>query len=228
MSLRQSMSLAALLGILASSAFGGTVSGTVKDPSGAAFKGAFVQAKNAATKITHSVLSDRQGRYRIPDLEPGEYDVQVKAIGYKSQPQKGVKVGTDAVSLDFPLQAGRVEWMDLSIYQARQMLPPGKAKAMLVTTCFACHGIQTRMAPRRQDEASWFRNVDYMRDSMRYFLRDQVKDEMVQDLASLLWVVIADMLRVAWRFHTGREVLPLSESTYAPSLLAEAGATAGA
>jgi virginiamycin B lyase len=186
MSLRQSIGLTAWLGILAASAFGGTVSGTVKDPSGAPFQGAFVQAKNSATKITHSVLSDRQGRYRIPDLAPGEYDLQVKATGFKSDPQKGVKIGTDAVSLDLPLQKGRVEWMDLSIHQVRQMLPAGKAKPMLVTTCFACHGIQTRMAPRRQDEATWFRNVDYMRDSMRYFLRDQVNDEMVKELASYL------------------------------------------
>ena len=186
MSLRRSMSLAALLAILASSAFGGTVSGTVKDPSGAPFKGAFVQARNLQAKITYSVLSGPQGRYRIENLAPGNYDIQVKAIGFKSDPRKGVQVETAAVPLDFSLQKGVVQWTDLSNHQARQLLPPGKAKPMLVTTCFGCHGMQTRMAARRQDEASWFRDVDYMRDSMRYFLRDQVNEEMARELASYL------------------------------------------
>jgi carbon starvation protein len=42
--------------------------------------------------------------------------------------------------------------------------------------------------------------------------------------AVLLWIVIIDMLRMAWRFHRGRNVLPLSESAYVPSRLAQAGA----
>src|SRR4051794_16872584 len=35
-----------------------TITGTVKGPDGQAFRGAFVQARNAKTKITVSVLSD--------------------------------------------------------------------------------------------------------------------------------------------------------------------------
>jgi carbon starvation protein len=42
--------------------------------------------------------------------------------------------------------------------------------------------------------------------------------------AALLWIVILDMLRVAWRFCRGRKVLPLSETSYTPSRLAQAGA----
>jgi len=42
------------------------------------FKGAFVQAQNSKTKINVIVLSDRQGRYRIPDLAAGDYRVQIR------------------------------------------------------------------------------------------------------------------------------------------------------
>jgi virginiamycin B lyase len=112
--------------------------------------------------------------------------VQVNALGYKSDPRRAVNVDTAAASLDFSLQKGAVQWTDLSNYQARELLPAGKGKAMLVTTCFACHGISTRMAGRRQNVDSWTRDVDYMRDSMRYFLRDQVNDEAAQELVSYL------------------------------------------
>src|SRR6476646_7267011 len=67
-------------------ASGGSISGTVKGPDGAAFKGAFVRAQNAKTKITVNVLSDRAGAYRIQNLDPGDYRVTVIAVGYSSDP----------------------------------------------------------------------------------------------------------------------------------------------
>ena len=57
--------------------------GTVKGPDGAALRGAFVQARNAKTKITVSVLSDNQGRYRVENLPAGEYRLQIRAPGYQ-------------------------------------------------------------------------------------------------------------------------------------------------
>jgi carbon starvation protein len=42
--------------------------------------------------------------------------------------------------------------------------------------------------------------------------------------AALLWVVIADTLRVAWRSTRGRPVPPLSESPYIPAQAAAAHA----
>ena len=64
-----------------------TIFGTVKDPSGAPFKGAFVQAQNMKTMIYVNVLSDKQGRYRIQGLTPGEYEVLARAVGFKSAPR---------------------------------------------------------------------------------------------------------------------------------------------
>ena len=53
-------------------------------PDGAPFRGAFVQARNAATKITMSVLSDNRGRYHLDDLAAGDYRLQIRAPGYKA------------------------------------------------------------------------------------------------------------------------------------------------
>src|SRR5260370_37037072 len=49
----------------ASISFGATVTGTVKGPEGSAFKGAFVQAQNTGTRVLISVLSDKDGHYKI-------------------------------------------------------------------------------------------------------------------------------------------------------------------
>src|SRR3990167_8966491 len=138
----------------------GTISGTVQDPTGAPFQGAFVRAQNAKTKITTVVLSDRQGRYRAENLPPGEYQVRATAIGYTEDARSGVQVAAvplgGTASLDFALQKGTVRWSDLTTYQGRQLLPKTEKVDLakggqypsdpLFQSCFrSCHSFQTRM-----------------------------------------------------------------------------------
>ena len=86
-SLGAGVGLVSLLASMAYAASGETISGTVKDPSSAPYKGAFVRLQSAANnKITISVLSDKQGRYRFENLSPGGYSMWVSATGYKSDP----------------------------------------------------------------------------------------------------------------------------------------------
>src|SRR5262249_14159502 len=61
--------LVAFLGPLASLPVeAATITGTVTGPDGAPLRGAFVQARNAQTRITVSVLSDKDGKYRVENL----------------------------------------------------------------------------------------------------------------------------------------------------------------
>src|SRR5207237_3036297 len=62
----------------ASFAEAATISGTVTGPDGAPLRAAFVQARNAKTKITVSVLSNAQGRYHVDNLPAGEYRLQIR------------------------------------------------------------------------------------------------------------------------------------------------------
>src|SRR5207302_1592684 len=116
-----------LVMLCASFAYGAneaTISGVVKDSAGTPFKGAFVQAQNTKTKIYVSVLSDKQGRYQIQGLLPGEYRVLAKAVGFKSEPREGVKVaGGESPTIDFSLEKTMVRWSDLSVYQGKKLLP---------------------------------------------------------------------------------------------------------
>lgn len=163
--LLSALGLAVLMASFAHAAPGGVISGTVKGPDGGAFKGAFVRAQSVKTKITVNVLSDRNGAYRIQDLDAGEYQVTATAVGYKSDPHSGVNVAADqGTSLDFALQKGTVRWSDLSIHEGQELLPEGDGKQLLFFRCMSCHGLQTKIAAVRRDEDGWQACVALMRD----------------------------------------------------------------
>lgn len=148
-----------------------TISGTVKGPDGAPFEGAFVGAQNAKTRITVSALSDKQGHYQIQNLPDGDYELRIRAVGYKADPVTSMTVSAAKNgSADFALQKGVVRWNDISMYQGEQLLPDGKGKAQLFQTCFACHGFESRMASVTRDESGWRDRVDFMVTAMHFFI----------------------------------------------------------
>jgi virginiamycin B lyase len=158
---------------LAPTAFAATITGTVRGPDGQLFMGAFAVAENTQSKMTVSVLSDAQGRYRIGNLPAATYKVQITAIGYASDPRTDVRLTSDEkASVDFALQKSKVRWSDLSTYQGRQLLPKTTGHDLthqdaLFTTCFqSCHSFQKRMATQTWDENGWRARVTYMRDVM--------------------------------------------------------------
>src|ERR1700732_2675110 len=164
-----------------------TVTGNVKGPDGAPFEGAFVQAINAKTHISVSVLSDKQGRYRVENLPAGEYQVRVRAVGFTTDPHSAVNLSTDQnASFEFALQKGAVRWSDLNLYQGKKLMPEGKGKETLSSNCFICHGFQTRMANVRLDEEGWRDRANYMRQSMAFQLSERINDEKANDLVSYL------------------------------------------
>src|SRR6267154_335418 len=60
----------------------GTVSGTVKDSTGAVVAGASVTAKNLATGAERSAQSGDNGQYSVAGLNPGTYEVSVSSSGF--------------------------------------------------------------------------------------------------------------------------------------------------
>ena len=58
---------------------GGTLSGTITDPSGAAVANAQVVIKNSATGVAKSVTTNTDGFYSAANLLPGDYEVAVSA-----------------------------------------------------------------------------------------------------------------------------------------------------
>ena len=178
-----------------SPAFGATVAGTVKAPDGAPFRGAFVQAQNSTTKIMVSVLSDKAGQYRIENLPAGQYQLQVRAVGYRTAPRAGVSLAADQnAAYEFALQKDLVRWNDLSQYQGVKLFPDAqgnnvlKGKEILAGRCFACHGFETRMASVKRDKDGWTDRVNYMRGAMHFFLdsAQPFTDQNAEDVTSYI------------------------------------------
>ena len=188
--MRSSVSLAALVALTASVADAATITGTVTGPDGTPFRGAFVQARNGATKITVSVLSDTKGRYQVPDLPAGEYRLAIRAPGYKSDPRSGIKLTAEQnAAADFALQQGLVRWSDISMVQGAKLLPDVRGKEVFFSNCTACHGFESRMASVKRDADGWRDRVNYMREAMGFFInrpQNQFTDQKADDVAYFL------------------------------------------
>ena len=180
---------------LAAFAHGATITGTVKGPDGAPFKGAFVQAQNTKTKITVNVLSHKDGNYRVEDLPAGEYVLRIRAVGYQADPRTGVTLtASQSASMDWALKPGTVRWRDLSLYQGEKLIPNIRGKEMVFgptsnfrdAPCQICHGFQTRMASVSRDLEGAKDRVDYMRTRMHFLLGSMVNDEQADKVASFI------------------------------------------
>jgi hypothetical protein len=88
---------------------GATLTGTVKDSSGAFIPNAQVAITDLATGVTRSVSPGSSGLYTAPNLLPGNYEIRVTATGFSTQLQKGVTltVGAQQV-LDFTMRVGQM------------------------------------------------------------------------------------------------------------------------
>jgi hypothetical protein len=180
---------------LAALAHGATITGTVKGPDGAPFKGAFVEAQNTKTKITVNVLSHRDGSYRVEDLPAGEYVLRIRAVGYQADPRAGVTLAAaQSMAADWALKPGTVRWRDLSLYQGEKLIPNIRGKEMVFgptsnfrdAPCQICHGFQTRMASVSRDLEGAKDRVNYMRTRMHYLLGPMVNDEQADRVASFI------------------------------------------
>jgi outer membrane receptor protein involved in Fe transport len=84
-----------------------TLTGTVKDTSGAVIPGATITARHVATNDTRTTTSGPEGHYRLTNLPRGNYDVKAEIQGFQPINQTGVLLTVgDTVRLDFALTVG--------------------------------------------------------------------------------------------------------------------------
>ena len=86
-------------------AVAGSISGTVKDPSGRVVPNADVTVREVSTGIEHQTRSNGSGYYTLPVLPVGHYELQVHAPGFESYRREDIVLDTDsALTLDCQLE----------------------------------------------------------------------------------------------------------------------------
>jgi len=76
----------------------GTLKGTVADVNAAFVPSASVTAKNEATGLTATAVTDSEGNYTMPELLPGIYTLTVEKQGYKKTIKTSVNVAAGTVT----------------------------------------------------------------------------------------------------------------------------------
>jgi hypothetical protein len=89
----------------------GSITGTVKDTSGAVLPGVTVEASSPVLiEKVRSAVTDTSGQYRIVDLRPGTYSVKVTLPGFTTVQRDGIElIGTATVTIPLEMRVGTVQ-----------------------------------------------------------------------------------------------------------------------
>src|SRR5918995_4969800 len=84
----------------------GTLTGTVRDQSGAVLPGVTVEASSPALiEKTRSAVTDSAGQYRIPGLNPGTYTLTFRLQGFTAVTRTGIELsGTSTLTIPVDLR----------------------------------------------------------------------------------------------------------------------------
>src|ERR1700720_1559432 len=99
--------LAIALYLLSGAAFAqtsGSITGEVKDQSGAVAPNAAVTVTNAETNVTRSTVTNAAGVYSFPDLTPGMYQVKIVTPGFATAVRSNIELQVQQTArVDFSL-----------------------------------------------------------------------------------------------------------------------------
>ena len=88
---------------------GGTISGTIRDSTGAAVPGATVTVRQTDTGFTRTLVTGADGRYAAPSVPVGSYSVSAAHDGFQPQEQTGIVLAIgQSVPVNFTLGVSTV------------------------------------------------------------------------------------------------------------------------
>ncbi|HXG23635.1 MAG TPA: carboxypeptidase regulatory-like domain-containing protein [Chthonomonadales bacterium] len=113
----------------------GTISGVVRDASGAVIPGVSVTVKNLETGFIRNLVTDEGGRYLASNLPLGNYETQAQKEGFRVEIRRGIvlTLGREAV-VNFELQVGTVSQTVEVIGEAPLVETTGSSVGGLVET----------------------------------------------------------------------------------------------
>jgi len=164
----------------------GVFTGSVRDQAGAPVPAAMVTATHRELRRGTTVFTDAAGRFRLPPLDAGTYDVRIRRIGYKdaiehelhlqdgtTQLALKVSVETDPNELAWQLPSSR--WMPLLLSK----LSSDAKREEFTRQCTFCHqqgSWATRIQRSQEDWEKIFKLMGRMGGIISADLRKELPD----------------------------------------------------
>jgi streptogramin lyase len=136
------------------------LTGLVSSAEEGPMEGVLVSARRTGSTITTTVVSDAEGRYRFPRarLEPGEYTLRIRAIGYDLAHAPSARIGNRSEStIDLKLDKARDLASQLTNAEWLASFPGSEAQKGSVRGCAHCHTLQ--LVTRSRHDANGFMPV---------------------------------------------------------------------
>jgi virginiamycin B lyase len=127
-----------VLGAAAVPAMAGGVSGQVTNAAGQGVAGVFVTARDTASGIETTVYSTDQGRYVLPALSDGHYELRAHHARYEDA-RGALEIGAAQASLDFALNAAREPLRQAATATWFAHVKDGADKREFILNCMSCH-----------------------------------------------------------------------------------------
>src|SRR3984885_6070476 len=109
-------------------------------------EGVVVSAKRPGSTIMVSVSTNAQGQYSFPQdrLEPGAYDITMRAVGYTLKPTVATIQSGGSTQLDLTLAKAAPNTLALQMTNSEwmQSAPGTPGQKMALLSCLDCHGLQ--------------------------------------------------------------------------------------
>src|SRR5262245_22115751 len=84
-----------------------TIAGTVTDPNGGVLPGVTVTVTNVGTSLVRTGISSPEGRYAVPALPPGRYDIRAELAGFKPHVRRDLELTIgESLALNIVLALG--------------------------------------------------------------------------------------------------------------------------
>jgi len=140
------------------------LTGLVSSPDERALEGVLVSAKRAGSTITVTVVSDTRGRYSFPRnrLEPGDYTLRIRAIGFELEGSGTVNVAIQRTAqLDLKLRKIEDLGSQLSNGEWFTSWPGSDEVKNGLLNCTQCHGLEP-IARSRYTASEWTKVLERM------------------------------------------------------------------
>ena len=167
-------SILVLVLVLASSSAGAVtpeseqrpLSGVVTSEKDTPLGGTIVRARHLESGISTSVVTDQRGKFFVPELKKGEYELRAEKKGYRPSDAKKIRVD-DGLIRDVSFALNSLPATPVSQLTSAEIIaqfPEGAGKIMVAGSCGACHGLSTVFAKGGRSSSEWEQVVKRMRD----------------------------------------------------------------